>query len=284
MFTTLYNFISTVSNALFDTFYICAWFYFLSREFYRIFVYPLKQDIETLKSQQDILYQAIKKLKDIIDFDNNSFTKQSSIRFKRIKSDLDSMYHAFGKRLDKIEEKLSNKYVSYDDKSEEEDEEDEYEEQEEEEDQEDEYEDQEDEEEDEDEEEKDEEDKESNTSAASNNSKSDSKKCILPIQNHITFPKFRIYRSNNNKNDKKTVTKLLSNQLCEFLGCEQGTNMVEEDVYALVFKRIKGNKKMTRTYKIKIVPKLQKLFGITENEDYEITPENLPKFIKPHLK
>jgi hypothetical protein len=106
MFVTLYNFISTISNVLFDTFYICAWFFFLSREFYRIFVYPLKQDIETLNSQQEILYQAIKKLKDIIDIDKDSSSKQLKSRFKHIKSDLNSMYHAFGKRLDKIEDKL----------------------------------------------------------------------------------------------------------------------------------------------------------------------------------
>lgn len=280
MFTTLYNVIPSILNSLFDTFYICAWFYFLSREFYRIFVYPLKQDIDSLKSQQDILYQAIKKLKDIIDIDTNSSAEQSSIRFKRIKSDLDSMYRAFGKRLDKIEEKLSSKSYLYNTEQQDE----EYEE---EQDKEDEEHEEEQDEQDEDEQDEDEQDEDDDEDEDKKLSSSDTK-YILPIQNHITFPHFRIYRSNNTKKknakyDKK-IPKLLSHQLCEFLGCEEGTNMYEEDVYALVFKLIKGNKKMTRLYKIKIVPKIQKLFGITENEDYEITPENLPKFLKPHLK
>ena len=30
--------------------------------------------------------------------------------------------------------------------------------------------------------------------------------------------------------------------------------------------------------------KLRKLFGITENEDYEITSANLSKYLEPHLK
>ena len=30
--------------------------------------------------------------------------------------------------------------------------------------------------------------------------------------------------------------------------------------------------------------KLRKLFGITENEDYEITSHNLSKYLEPHLK
>ena len=34
----------------------------------------------------------------------------------------------------------------------------------------------------------------------------------------------------------------------------------------------------------KYLPKIQKLFGISENEDYEITPKNLSKFLKPHFK
>lgn len=270
MFVNLYNFINTVSNALFDTFYICAWFYFLSREFHRIFVYPLKQDIETIKSQQDILYQAIKKLKNIMDIDNNSSSEQFTIRFKHIKSDLDSMYRAFGKRLDKIEEELSSKYYSYNDKTEEEEEDDEDEEEEE---QDDEYE--------EDEEEEEQDDEKPSNISSNNVSESNNSNCILPIQNHIKFPHFNIYK---NKNNNKKYFKLLSYQLCEFLGCEPGTNMTEEDVYADVLRLVKGNKKMTRLYKIKIIPKIQKLFGITENEDYEITPENLSKFLKPHFK
>jgi hypothetical protein len=284
MFVTLYNIIPTVINALFDTFYICAWFYFLSREFYKIFVYPLKQEINTLKTQHDILYEATKKLKNIIDIDSSSSSEQLKIRFNHIKSDLDSMYRAFGQRLDKIELEVSSKsYTSnhkYKYKKESDTEEDEEYEQEEDE----EYE-QEDEEEDE-EDEEDEDEEESNI-PSSNISESNSSNCILPIQNHITFPHFVMYRNNyTNKTYSKDnkLPKLLSHQLCEFLNCEIGTSMYEEDVYVDVLKLIKGNKKMTRLYKIKIVPKIRKLFGISENEDYEITPENLPKFIKPHIK
>lgn len=259
MFVTLYNLIPTVLNALFDTFYICAWFYFLSREFYKIFVYPLKQEIKTLKSQQDILYQAIKKLKNIMDIDNNSSAKQLAVRFKRIKSDLDTMYVTFGKRFDKIDEQLSPKsyaYNNYKTEDEDEDEDDENEN---------------------DEEDEtsasEEDDKKSNTSSSETNES----KYILPIQNHITFP--------NNAAIKKTKdTYILSNQLCDFLEYRQGITMEYEDVYKNVLRLIKGNKKITRMYKIKIVPKIRKLFGISENEDYEITSENLQKFLEPHLK
>ena len=281
MFATLYNLIPAVLNAAFETFYICAWFYFLSREFYKIFVHPLKQEINTLKNQQDILYEAIKKLKDIMDIDNNSTSEKLRSRFNHIKSSLDSMYRAFGQRLDKIEDELSSKSYQYKSKYKEESEDEDEQEDNKDEDEsesEDEQEDIKDEQEEEDDEQ--EEDEESKVSS-NNVSESNNSNCILPIQNHITFPHFNIY--NSNKTNKKHV-KLLSYQLCEFLGCEPGTNMTEEDVYADVLRLIKGNKKMTRLYKIKIVPRIQKLFGITENEDYEITPENLSKFLKPHFK
>ena len=290
MFVTLHNFISTVLNVLFDTFYICAWFCFLSREFYKIYVYPLNQDIETLKFQQDILYKAIKKLKNIIDIDNSSSAQQLKSKFNHIKSDLDSMYRTFGKRLDKIEDELSSKSYPYKNNCEsdyedgEEDEEEEDEQSEEEEDE------QSEEEEDEqsdkqDEEENEEKQSENEEEQSENASSSDNSSCILPIQNHITFPHFIIFGSNNsNKKCEKTLPKLLSHQLCRFLNCELGTTMHEKDIYADVLKQIKGNKNITRLHKIKIVPAIQKLFGISENEDYEITLENLPKFIKPHIK
>lgn len=288
MFVTLYNLIPVILNATFnaafDTFYICAWFYLLSTEFYRIFVYPLKEEINTLKTQQDILYEAIKKLKNIIDIDSSSSSEQLKSRFNHIKSDLDSMYRTFGKRLDKIDDELSSKSYSYnhtykrESEDEQEDEEEDISEEEDE---------QDDSEEEDVSEEEDIKENESNISS-SNNSKSNNSNCILPIQNHITFPHFIIFRSNNSNKrpvtDKKKLPKLVSHQLCEFLGCEPGTTMHEQDVYTDVLKLIKGNKKITRLYKIKIVPKIQKLFGISENEDYEITPENLPNFLKPHIK
>lgn len=277
MFANLYNLIPIILNAAFETFYICAWFYFLSREFYKIFVHPLKEEINTLKTQQDILYASIKKLKDIIDIDNNSTTEKLKSRFGHIKSNLDSMYRAFGQRLDKIEDELLYKNYAYNKEETETETEDEFEDEEENELQEKGDEEQVDEEED------DEEDEEAETTKISSNnvSETNSSNCILPIQNHITFPHFNIFKKNNCNNK---YAKLLSYQLCEFLGCEAGTNMTEEDVYADVLRLIKGNKKMTRMYKIKIVPKIQRLFGITENEDYEITPENLSKFLKPHFK
>jgi hypothetical protein len=279
MFVTLHNFISTVSNVLFDTFYICAWFCFLSREFYKIYVYPLNQDIETLKFQQDILYKAIKKLKNIIDIDNSSSAQQLKSKFNHIKSDLDSMYRTFGKRLDKIEDELSSKSYPYKNKCESDYEEEDEEEDEQEDDE------QEDDEQEEDEQEEDEQEEEDQSENTSSVSSSDNSSCILPIQNHITFPHFIIFGSNNsNKKCEKTLPKLLSHQLCRFLNCELGTTMHEKDIYANVLKQIKGNKNITRLHKIKIVPAIQKLFGISENEDYEITFENLPKFIKPHIK
>lgn len=106
MFANLYNIIPSILNAIFDTLYICAWFYFLSRNFY--YFHPLKEEIDILKSQQDILYKAIKKLKNIIDIDNNSISKKLKNRYGHIKSNLDSMCSAFEQRIDKIENILSS--------------------------------------------------------------------------------------------------------------------------------------------------------------------------------
>ena len=241
MFTTLYNLIPVLLNAIFDTFYICAWFCFLGLQYYKTFVYPLRQELKSLRNQQDILFHAIKKLKNIIDIDKQASTEQVNMRIKYIKRDLDCMYNAFGKRIDRIEEKFfSNPYSN----ESEEDESEEVEEV--------------------------EEEKSDSSSSVSD------EKCILPIQNHITFP------HNQKKQDKDTL--LLSYQLCEFLGYEPGTTMPHKEAYDDVLRLTKGNKKITRMYKIRIVPKIQKLFGISENEDYEITLANLHMFLKPHLR
>jgi hypothetical protein len=251
MCETLYHFMSVLSTAIFETFYICCWFFFLAREFYKIFIYPIKCEINTLKNKQDILYKSIKKLKNIIDIDIDT-AEELTTNFNAIKLDIDSIYISFGKRLDKLEEQC---FASETNTSEEEDE----------------YEDEDDEDEDEDE--------ETNFTIPT--------KDILPIQNHITFPHFTIYKNNLNKcktKDRKSMPKIISYQLSDFLGIEPGNSMSTEEIYYVVETYIKKNIPISKNNIIKIVPKIQKLFGISENEDYEITMDNLYKFIEPHLK
>jgi hypothetical protein len=43
-----------IFNALFNTLYICCWFYFLSTIFYDKYVYPLKIDIDIINKQREL--------------------------------------------------------------------------------------------------------------------------------------------------------------------------------------------------------------------------------------
>lgn len=246
MCETLYHFMSVLSTAIFETFYICCWFFFLAREFYKIFVYPIRFEINTLKTKQDILYKSIKKLKNIIDIDIDT-AEELATNFNSLKQDIDSIYIAFGKRLDKLEEQC---FASETNTSEEN---------------------------------SDDEEEETNFNILNTIPTKD----ILPMQNHITFPHFTIYKNNLNKyktKDHKSIPKIMSYQLSEFLGIETGNPMFVEEIHNAVETYIKKHIPISKNNKIKIVPKIQKLFGISENEDYEITMENLYKFIEPHLK
>lgn len=107
---------------------------------------------------------------------------------------------------------------------------------------------------------------------------------VLPIQNHITFPKFFIF---NEKNFKQTTLsdndyefrfigkdlRLISNELVKV---KSGTCMEFDDVCIPVFNYIQDNDIIN----IGEDCKLRNLFGINENEDYEYSTTNIIRALK----
>lgn len=123
---------------------------------------------------------------------------------------------------------------------------------------------------------------------------------ILPIQNHIVFPHFTIFQRSNYKRTKnknkhykelKHDTRLMSNQLSKFLNKAEGTCITFMEVYTQLWEILDNTTDSdTDSDSCSLdnhptnVLALRKLFGITENEDYKITRDNLHKFLEPHLK
>jgi hypothetical protein len=244
MFVTIANLIPVLINFLFDGIYISFWFFLIGREYYGKFISPLITEINDLKKKQDILYESMQKLKIIIDIDKDTEDDMST-NIKMLKRDLDSTYRVFSKRLDKIEEEVYVNESNISDKD------------------------------------------ESNTEKSNEESteQSGDEKDILPIQNHITFPHFTIFEDSNYKLTKKKSpfkelkedTRLLSDQLAKFLNKKWGSCMTFNEVYTPMWEQLDSQSELFDN-------KLRKLFGITENEDYEITSSNLSKYLEPHLK
>jgi hypothetical protein len=90
----------------------------------------------------------------------------------------------------------------------------------------------------------------------------------------ITFPHYRIYSKYSYNN------KIISYQLAEFLDIQPGICMSKEDIYNLIFKYIKNNIIFHKN-KILILPNIQLLL---DNNNSNITLNNLPDFIEPHIK
>jgi hypothetical protein len=116
---------------------------------------------------------------------------------------------------------------------------------------------------------------------------------VLPIQNHITFPDFniltdykKILKSLNKKEliNSNIDIRLVSNQLAAFLKRPIGTCLEFNDIYDEVLQYINDNDITA----INQDANLRKLFGISEDEDYEYSYSELVKVLKnllePHLK
>lgn len=129
----------------------------------------------------------------------------------------------------------------------------------------------------------------------SDSNSSPKNKPVLPVQNHITFPRFFIFNEKNFKQTKLSDNdyefhfigkdlRLISNELAKFLKVKTGTCMEFDDAYELVFIYIQDND----ITNIGEDSKLSKLFGINENEDYEYSAPVLVRFLKkildPHFK
>ena len=61
------NIMMVIINNTFEAFYICCWIIFMQRQYHKYFI---KEEIRVLNKKQDILFEAIKKLKNIIDIDS----------------------------------------------------------------------------------------------------------------------------------------------------------------------------------------------------------------------
>ena len=129
----------------------------------------------------------------------------------------------------------------------------------------------------------------------SDSNSSPKNKPVLPVQNHITFPRFFVFNEKNFKQTKISDNdyelrfigkdlRLISNELAKFLKVKSGTCMEFDDAYVLVFNYIEENDIVN----IGEDNKLSKLFGVNENEDYEYSAPVLVKYLKtilePHFK
>ena len=116
---------------------------------------------------------------------------------------------------------------------------------------------------------------------------------VLPIQSHITFPEFniltdykKILKSLNTTEiiNSNADIRLVSNQLASFLKVKKGSCFEFNYVYDKLLKYINDN----NITAINEDTKLRRLFGISEDEDYEYSYLDLIKVLKnllePHLK
>jgi hypothetical protein len=251
MLVTIYNMLPTIFNIAFDASYVSLLIVILCRQTYNDIIVPLKNEINEIKVNQRLLYESIIKLKNIINTDKKT-NDENEEHIKSIAIEADKMYIEYGKRIDKIEEEVfkseTNTSEEFDEEitEEEEEEDDELEE-------------------------------------------------TIPFQNHVKFPHFTVYNNSNYQvpitnsslscNYLKDQIRLLSYELTQFLNVEPGTCMTVEEVCTTMMKYISSN--CSRNAKTKVInmdSKLRHLFGIAENEDYELKSSNLILYLKPHLK
>ena len=251
MLVTIYNMIPTIFNIAFDASYISLLIIILFRQTYNDIIVPLKNEINEMKVKQDMLYEAIIKLKNIINTDKTT-SNENEEHIKSIAMEVDKMYIAYGKRIDKIEEEVfksetnTSEEITEEEENGEEDEDDELEE----------------------------------TVPLQNHVKFPH----FTIYNDSNYQK-PIKNSSLSCRYLKDQIRLLSYELTQFLNVEPGTCMTVEEVYNTMMKYISSN--CSRNSKSKVInmdSKLRKLFAITENEDYELKSSNLILYLKPHLK
>ena len=233
-------------NSVFDALYVSLWICVIGVQFYNEVISPLKNEINDLKVKQDMLYETIINLKHIISNDNLD-TDENKQHIKSIEEEVNNMYINYGKRIYKIEEEVFKNETNTSEKEEEKEEEEEYE----------------------------------------------TDDSLVPIQNHIKFPHFVMYNDSNYQkpikykkcmdfNCLKDQIRLLSYELAQFLSVEPGTCMTMKEVHNKMIEYTSSRN--VKTSVIKMDTKLRKLFGINENEEYELKSTNLASYLKPHLK
>lgn len=255
MIETLINSLETIINSM----YIGLLVYSFWFAFFNPTINDLIYKNNNLEHKQDILHQAIQKLINIINMDNE-FQNEQKEHLKQIKQEINAINKILNIKY-KNQDIISTSAIIYDDYSSS----------------------------------ANESEQASEDSNISNLSQKN--KPALPIQNHITFPHFFIFNEKNFKQTKLQNNnyqfhfigndlRLISNELAKFLKVKSGTCMEFNDVYKIVFNYIQENDIIN----IAEDSKLCKLFGINENEDYEFINSDpilikiLKKLLEPHFR
>jgi peptidoglycan hydrolase-like protein with peptidoglycan-binding domain len=255
MFETSFEFIGLAVDSIVNSIYIGLLAYSFCYAFYKPTINDLITRTNNLEGKQEILYQAIGKLRNIIEIDKD-FSNDQTEQLKEIKKEIQA--------INKI---LNIKQTKYDDEDEDEDE-------------------------DEDDEES---TSDSNDQESDDTIPSPKNKPALPVQNHIVFPHFFILNDKNFKQKKISDNtyelrfigddlRVISNQLAKFIKVKVGTCMEFEEAYNYVYNYIQENDIIN----ISEDTQLCRLFGITGNEDYECSDSMiikvLKKMLEPHFK
>jgi peptidoglycan hydrolase-like protein with peptidoglycan-binding domain len=251
MFETSFEFIGLAVDSIVNSIYIGLLAYSFCYAFYKPTINDLITRTNNLEGKQEILYQAIGKLRNIIEIDKD-FSNDQTEQLKEIKKEIQA--------INKI---LNIKQTKYEDEDEAEDD--------------------------------DESNCDSNDQESDDTIPSPKNKPALPLQNHIVFPHFFILNGKYIKQTKLSHDtyqlrfigddlRIISNQLAKFMRVKLGTCMEFDDVYDYVYKYIQENE----ITNISDDAQLSRLFGITENEDYEYSDSMLIKVLKkmmePHFK
>jgi hypothetical protein len=245
MFETMMEHFETALNTIGNSIYIGLLVYSYWYAFYKPTINDLITRTNNLEGKQEILYQAIGKLRNIIEIDKD-FSNDQTEQLKEIKKEIQA--------INKI---LNIKQTKYEDE--------------------------------------DEDEEESNSEESDDTIPSPKNKPALPVQNHIVFPHFFILNDKNFKQTKLTHDtyqlrfigddlRIISNQLAKFMRVKLGTCMEFDEAYDYVYNYIQENE----ITNISEDAQLSRLFGITENEDYEYSDSMLIKVLKkmmePHFK
>jgi|LakMenEpi03Aug12_release.lakeMendotaPanAssembly.Ray.scaffolds.fasta_scaffold171030_4 hypothetical protein len=235
------NALNTIGNSIYIGLLVYSYWY----AFYKPTADDLITRTNNLENKQEILYQAIGKLRNIIEIDKDLSNDQTG-QLKEIKKEIQA--------INKI---LNIKQTKYEDE--------------------------------------DEDEEESNSEESDDTIPSPKNKPALPVQNHIVFPHFFILNDKNFKQTKLTHDtyqlrfigddlRIISNQLAKFMRVKLGTCMEFDEAYDYVYNYIQENE----ITNISEDAQLSRLFGITENEDYEYSDSMLIKVLKkmmePHFK
>jgi hypothetical protein len=258
MFETMMPLFETSLNTIGNSIYIGLLVYSYWYAFYKPTADDLIIRTNNLENKQDMLYQAIGKLRNIIEIDKDLSNDQIE-QLKQIKKEIQS--------INKI---LNIKQTKYEDEDDDEEDQDEYDEDE-------------------------DDDDESNNQESDDTIPSPKNKPALPVQNHISFPHFFILNDKNFKQTKITHDtyqlrfigddlRIISNQLAKFMKVKLGTCMEFDEAYDYVYNYIQENE----ITNISEDTQLSRLFCMTENEDYEysdsILIKVLKKMLEPHFK